>query len=203
MAIIPEWYIRNIKLRIRVKKGPKLKAIKQKCLCNKTLKRHSNFCSYKNIYSYTIFESGCINITGIKDYNSIHTAIDIVCKFLHLDKCCDLEVTETKTEELYIIDNILYSGSLLTDLPLTLLADYIETNEIRLQGICNLLQFPALFISVVNKPGRMLVFSNGKFVILGVKCLDQFHTILHEMVACIHKFMKMNKKEVLSALAVR
>lgn len=202
MEIVKEWNIRNIKLRIYVD-SYNFDSIKKQCLCNqKRKKRHSNFCVYKKVYNYTIFESGCINITGVKDYTSIESAIDVICDYLKLEKTKDLLIQDNN--ERYIIDNILYTGSFQIRLPIKRLNSYIYSqNKKKLtyfKGQKNGLHFPGLFVKVGSERGRIILFSSGKFVILGVQCLSQFYLILQEMAVFIEHFMRTIEKGVLSAL---
>lgn len=201
MEIVREWNIRNIKFRIYID-SYQFDTIKQKCLCNQTRKKkHSNFCVYKNIYNYTIFESGCINITGVKDYSLIESAIDVICDYLKVEKSKDLLIQDN---EKYIIDNILYTGSFQIQLPIKQLNSYIYSLNKKkltdLKGQKNGLHFPGLFVKVGSRRGRIILFSSGKFVILGVQCLSQFYIILQEMAVFIKRFMRTNERGVLYAL---
>ncbi len=111
-------------------------------------------------YSFIIFpKNGCINISGVKSFAGINRIPPLIFHHFHLNICPD-NIT---------VDNSTASGNLLPVQPLHL--HKLKVTEgwfIHIRPHV----FPAAVIrKKVQKKGSIILFTNGKFIIVGGKSL--------------------------------
>jgi TATA-box binding protein (TBP) (component of TFIID and TFIIIB) len=129
---------------------------------------YHNFTVFKksanNLYTYIVFpKNGYINVTGIKSYSQICSAIENFCNVFHFSK---------QHVHSFSVDNITASGQLLFELDLSKVSETFSVYCTRYD--VNI--FPGLLIKVQNL-GTITLFSSGKYTIVGVKCIRQLAQI--------------------------
>lgn len=212
---IKEWKIVNIKLHCYIKFRLK------KCYCSKEKQNHSrNFCVHKkfNLSSvpkicFTLFKSGFVNICGLKSNKEISLSLDYLTKTIQLQEKLphkSYPIFKTKNKKTIVIDSITFTGHLknsisfdfeiadrwIKEINNIFKLDYVSTN---FDG----LHFPGWFINFKKVSGKILLFRSGKFNIVGVRCLGDFHRILLEMDVFIDVLSKTLTLELLSVLTAR
>lgn len=125
--------------------------------------RHSNFVVIRfHPLVYVVFpSSGHVNVSGVKDFSGIKDAISQLNSHLH----CDIQ------EEHIKVDNSTVSGKLSVKTPIDFISLIRSTNK----KWFNISIRPHFFPSMVLRPkvkkslGTCMVFSTGKFIIVGAK----------------------------------
>ena len=157
---VPKYRVANVKVHVKLNK--KLD------LCDKLLhsaRQYSNFCVLKlDSFSVTVFPSrGFLNISGIKGFNQIPLAVRTCNKYFYL----------SITPASVIVDNSTAYGSLSCKLNLFALAKFHNEAQDSFRIKIRQEHFPAAIVQpVTNQDSLMkttLLFSNGKFTILGCK----------------------------------
>ena len=125
-------------------------------------KRKSNFFVLRDKFVYIIFYTGHVNITGVRSRDTVNEArvyLSVLIKNL------DLTLSQS------VIDNICLSGSLSRGLNLVSFSDQLQQDCV---SFCyNPRKFPGLsFPSTNNNSGTTIVFTSGKFIIVGLKHED-------------------------------
>lgn len=156
-----------------------------KCLCTTKKTVHKNFCVHKSVpFTYIIFHSGFINAVGIRVKDDITKAVEHFCTLNHLSKKDISSIT---------IDNITAKGKLRHSLSLERLFHFSKKVRGKYLSNYNPLHFPSLNLSFTY--GKILLFKNGKFSAVGIRCIEDIINIRHEMDVFINQFYTMNMKE--------
>lgn len=138
------------------------------------LKLCGNLYVLRNKFIYIIFpKSNYVNVTGIKNYTDLPLATEHFCDISSLPYSCLSSI---------IIDNTTYSGSLSTKLNLRKI--YIKLRGENLKVRFNPSFFPGLFLKL-SSVGRIIVFSSGKFNIIGSKCQADMLHHFQLLIACM------------------
>lgn len=178
--------------------------IKQKCLCSSThLSTYKNFCvyRYKNEdvkFTYIIFKSGFVNICGIKNFPETIIALKQLCKIVKRTKNWKKNFIYLKGRKKIIPDNITVHGKLRKQIPSDFYSlDLWIKKQLKdsYKSNFNYLHFPGLFLSPKGKRGKIVLFRNGKFNLLGMKCSQDIQNTLKELDAFISIMWMMHMKE--------
>lgn len=181
--------LRNIKVHFRVKtaKLPKFKIRIEELDACLRLNRHVNFFVFKKsalcepLFTYTFFPTnGYINSTGLRSFANLSQCLAECAGVLHLSVA---DFHDFK------IDNITASGAFETALNLGPLTSFLQKCDYSCQSSNN---FPGI---VLRFPGRgtILLFSSGKYTIVGLKCLHSGVLIVRAVRAAIQKSRTMGK----------
>lgn len=178
--------LKNIKCHFKIKKHniPYLLSFflnkEENCLQKKicetcAFKKYHNFIVFKNRFTYTIYYCGTINITGIKNYESIVEAFD------HFKRLFDLKNDYFHSSEA-IIDNITGGGKFENRIKLQNIkvknTDFVRfdyNNEI----------FPGGFLKF-KKLGTIVLFHSGSYAIIGVKHPNDLELIIRKTLKIIY-----------------
>ena len=179
MKILLQPKISNIKGHVKLGELS-LKQL-QANLKEKEFVRHGNYISLKGKYSYVIFpKNGYVNVTGIRKIEEISCVLHNLCLDFSLDR--DLIVSD------FIIDNTTATGNLEKRINLSTLQEYIVTKpSCDFTVSYNRDIFSGAFIKSCFGP-TVIIFSSGKYNILGSKCLQsltqvslKFHALINEL----------------------
>ena len=160
MMLSPEYRVANVKVHVKLNK--KLN------LCSEVLcsaRHYSNFCVLKlDTFSVTVFPNrGFLNISGIKGFDQIPEAVKTCNKYF----CLNIHPTSV------VVDNSTAYGSLNYNLNLFELAKLHNCAQDTFRIKIRQENFPAAVVQPVsshNSPMKTsLLFTNGKFTILGCK----------------------------------
>ena len=166
--------ISNIKISFKLLTWD-LQNIKSICMKKSILvKDYLNYIVFTEKYTSIIFkqsqnQSNHVNVTKIKSINTIQNSI------LHLGNILNANLENIT----YTIDNITASGKLSCEVNL----ENFLKNNLELKTSYNIEKFPGLFIK--QKSGTIILFSSGKFVIVGAKkiCdLQNYKQLLKEKI---------------------
>jgi TATA-box binding protein (TBP) (component of TFIID and TFIIIB) len=168
--------VNNIKASIRLKDEDIVQL--GKILKIKDVTVHKNMLTLRDSYTYVIFpESGFVNICGIKSFDDVPNVIDKMCKDFSLDK--------TKLRCEITIDNVCASGDFKREIELCCLQEKIYCNKgftvyknqnYSPSAICKSTSF-----------GTILVFSSGKYIIVGAKTLQDVERIFKDMTQIVEQ----------------
>lgn len=152
--------VNNIKASCKIKGEDTPRKLKELASHhNSVTKKKSNFFVLREKFVYVIFYTGHVNITGAKSRDAINEA------------CSDLSVILNKldlTLSRLIIDNICLSGSLPHTLNLVTFSNQLLQDCVNFSF--NPRKFPGLsFPSTKQSSGTTIVFTSGKFIIVGLK----------------------------------
>jgi TATA-box binding protein (TBP) (component of TFIID and TFIIIB) len=148
-------------------------------------KFHNNFAVVRAEHTYIIFpEKGFVNITGIKGFSQLDNVITQFCQVFNL-------VKEEVASEI-IVDNVSAAGDFARRVNLVLLQQTF--NKQRREGEKTRF-FSAhfdrnFFPGAACKTrgfGTLTVFTSGKYVIVGAKCMEHVERLFQEMSAAISK----------------
>jgi TATA-box binding protein (TBP) (component of TFIID and TFIIIB) len=161
--------------------------------------RSHNFVVFRDVFIYTIFpNSGTVNATGISCYKDISKAVVLFCRKFGLRRKCHLSRAFSFSDFLqrrhqrkrFIVDNITATGTFGKSIDLRLLKKEINTptdgGVSRLTASYNISHFPACFCRS-HCYGTIIVFSTGKYNIVGSKCRTDVKTAYQIMLASINK----------------
>lgn len=148
----------------------------------RVFKRHHNFIVFRNKYVFIIFfDSGAVNITGIKSFGYITEALKTFHSTFGIKR---RHVTDL------IVDNVSANGDFGHQINLSHLKQLInkteEGDKLITSASFNVNYFPAVFCKTF-KIGTILVFSSGKYNIVGAKCQSHLQEIFKETSALISK----------------
>ena len=149
--------VTNIKVSLKIKIVLTLKRIYETLRKNKLIvKEYSNFLVIKKKYTYTLFASGHVNITGISRTSLVQPACDYICNlFSTIEKCP------------HTVDNI----SAITVVPHKInLRQLIKIDSPNFTTSFNTEIFPGLFMR--TSTATVIVFRSGKLVIVGAKTVQ-------------------------------
>jgi TATA-box binding protein (TBP) (component of TFIID and TFIIIB) len=162
--------INNLKIRFTIfrKQLPKLREEIKKLSTVQSVKTHHNFIVFKNSFVFIIFfNSGTVNITGIKSFSNIS---DAICCF-----CTTFNISRSSIKSETIVDNITATGSFGRTVNLRNLKETINNGgktESKISAASfNPNYFPAVFCKTFGI-GTVLVFGSGKYNIVGAKCQE-------------------------------
>lgn len=183
--------INNIKYSFKV--DPK--ALKSTCVCNVIRKKkHLNFCIYKNKYTYVVFLSGHINVCKIRNFEEVKSSYN---NFLE-----HMNISENSVTKHYKVENVCCNGIIIKVPNFTLrrLYHFLTSNSVKNQYYrYNAEIFPALYISTNNVKGKILIFSSGKFIIVGSNNYKCLQTQMYILNAHIYAFYQTTMREMLCA----
>lgn len=196
---IEQYKIATTKIHCKLKRK-----LSSKCYCSgKHLRTYRNFCInklkvFQRNFTFVIFESGFVNICGIKTEEDINDSLLYLLKVtnrkrLHLNNFTDLDGSKK-----IIVDNITVTGTLKSELNIDffLLDKTIKASlNNTYKSNFNCLHFPGLFLSIRHRPGKIVLFRNGKFNLLGLKCHKDILDTLSELDAFINHISMMLMKE--------
>lgn len=154
------------------------------------LTRHHNFTVVHHGYSYTIFQTGFVNITGVMAQCEINLATEIFYDLfnVNLSDCCGAAT----------VDNITASGNFNKKLNLHSIAKYISSSEevssILTPTNCvpkkRVFKFnPDYFPGAVLRHfgiGSIIIFASGNFTIVGAKTLPHIQQIYDKTLKIIN-----------------
>ena len=156
--------VKNIKISFKIKNtqySPKVDSLGKKK--ESYIIEHRNFIVIRKKFVYVAFSSGFINVSGIKNDSEVLESIANFAGILN---------TSPRLFEDYTIDNITASGSF---------ADKVNLSELSIKN-CDKsglkirykpVYFPGAFIKSYPTGGTLIVFSSGKYTIVGVKSLRE------------------------------
>ena len=169
--------VSNIKISIKTKVSRKnLIHFKNNFVCGKQtfsffVYRHTNFI-------LTIYYNGHINLTGIRDISRVKQVITFLHKTVRIKRILSLK-----------IDNSTVTGQIKNK--------FLSKEKPFLYYICAISEqdcfdsvtyrrqiFPGAFLKV-NKCGTIVIFSSGKFNIVGCKNAKQVILLLNKLLKCI------------------
>lgn len=169
--------------------------ITNECYCSKKhLHTYKNFCVYKfrkeeKCFTYIIFESGFVNICGIKNLDETIDSLKVLCNITkQTNKNWKNNFKYLKKNKKIIADNVTLSGSLKKPIPFDfyLIDLWLKTKfRHKYKSNFNCLHFPGLFVSIRKRSGKIVLFRNGKFNLLGLKCSQDIQNILKGLDALI------------------
>jgi TATA-box binding protein (TBP) (component of TFIID and TFIIIB) len=137
------------------------------------VKKYSNYIvlskSNNCPFTYIIFPiNGYINVTGLKNYTNIIESVKFICDNFHLSRHHCGNIT---------IDNLTISGFIGFEISLSEIfyhfCEYYYTRY-------NINIYPGLQIRF-PKLGTIIIFSSGKYTIVGAKCLDNAKIIIQKL----------------------
>ena len=176
--------LKNIKIHfeIRTKFLRQFKVRVGELLKCQQVTKHGNFVtlSKNNVrhaspFSYIIFQSrGYINATGIKSYTLINECVSNFCGVFHL------ALAHLKPG--ISIDNITASGQFDLDVDLRSIVLLLQRGPHL--AIYNANNYPGLKFKV-QKLGTVILFSSGRYTIVGLKCIQDAIAILKPLNAAI------------------
>ena len=167
---------------------------KHKCVCSKRKKAHYNFCVIKDKFTYIFFHSGHINVCKLRKPEDLEQSVSLLLQLLAFNKN---DIIKKIT-----IDNITIKGNFNCPfIPLNKLFNHLKTQNYQYFHYDSLL-FPAFYIYFKNIKGKVLLFRSGRFSIVGLKKTEDLDLIKWRLTAIIQPFLKMNEKDMLSALYV-
>ena len=146
------------------------------------LTRHSNFLTlsknsseYTKQFTFIVFPSrGYANATGLRDYTQLSACVDDFCAAFHLSR--------RHLKPGIAIDNITASGCLSHELDLRKLMRELANSPHSV--FYNINHYPGLKFKVKNL-GTAILFSSGKYTIVGLKCSTNAGAILELLAAAI------------------
>jgi TATA-box binding protein (TBP) (component of TFIID and TFIIIB) len=184
MVVVKSVKICNFKVHLRTKHSFPART----CFCDH---RHNrNYCKIRNKFYYTIFPSGFINITGIRKKQEIEEAINQIISHLQLT-LADLKLQENGS--VYCIDNITVTGALNITKKLNLAVLHCKTIT-DCKTSYNNLHFPGLFLHFTGVKGTVLLFSSGKFNIVGLTCSKEIPRLLYKVIVFIQQSQRTGMK---------
>ena len=159
--------ITHVKCSFKTGKKQSLQDLFYRLVCkNSVVAKHSNFITIRDTFTYCIFASGHINITGIPDKLLTGYAVR------KCERLLDLKHRKRKVK----IDNI------------TATARFIHRVDIRRLAVSqrpgfrfslNLEIFPGLYAK--HTDATVLVFATGKLVVIGAKDYNRILCVLKEL----------------------
>lgn len=118
--------------------------------------------------TFTVFYCGHINVVGVKTLEAVYDLFPLLGSLLNYEREDDLLDIELSTA----IDNMTATGRLALEneqyVNLTRLCEEAEEWDVTLETRYNVECFPGCTIKTRNH-GSLLVFSNGKFVCVGIR----------------------------------
>jgi TATA-box binding protein (TBP) (component of TFIID and TFIIIB) len=184
--------INNIKIRFSVQQpdldqlGGSIKLLSERTQFLTTVrgkpvfKNHHNFLVFRHTYVYIVFfHSGTVNVTGVRRHEEISEAVFLFCQEFRVDRQGVSRVT---------VDNITATGDLCKEVNLRLLKRSInavqqqqENSLLQFTASYNLSHFPACFLR--SEKGTVLLFSSGRFNIVGSKCRRDVNKVYQGLLA--------------------
>lgn len=174
------------------------------CYCSsKHLRNYRNFCVNKQKltsknFTYVIFESGFVNICGIKTLEETVESLFHLSKITKRTKNWKENFVNLNGNKKIIADNITVSGRLKSEIPIDffILDSLIKKKfKSKYKTNFNCLHFPGLFLSIRGQQGKIVLFRNGKFNLLGLQCSQNIRNILKELDVFITLMWTMHTKE--------
>ena len=173
--------VKNIKLGVKVR-SESLETFIELWLRVKptlVLKQCRNFCVFSCKSNKIILfpNKGYINITGIPDFCYISSAISNLCELLTIER--DLLTKPS-------IHNITLSGRLSLNISLFEISNKLQSHYVRFDYSV----YPGLHLKV-RETGSVLLFSSGKYSIIGVTCICQAVQLINIVNAAMHTDLTM------------
>lgn len=181
--------VKNIKVHFRVcesKLGHLRERLAELYTTNKVIK-HFNFYILKKAscsdarFTYTIFPTNAyVNATGLSSFEDLATCLSEFGDILHLRR------NQLKD---FKIDNITASGQLSRKINLAAASSCLARSGIFCQASNN---FPGIVVKFPNL-GTILLFSSGKYSIVGLKCAHNSTLIVQKVNAVLHTLLTIKK----------
>jgi TATA-box binding protein (TBP) (component of TFIID and TFIIIB) len=153
-------------------------------------KRHHNFIVFRNDFVFIIFfSSGTVNITGIKGFSHITSALQTFCTVFNIKRRHLQDLT---------VDNVSANGQFSQLLDLAQLKQVINEREEKGDKLIssvsyNTNYFPAAFCKTFSI-GTILVFNSGRFNIVGAKCQSHIREIYTEMLGIVNSLASTSRR---------
>lgn len=161
-----EVFTKNIKLSVQCQNAaPILRKIRSFLNSKNYVK--GEFFIVRLRFTYTLFDGGHINVTGLKNFDEIEPAFEEIRQLLRISGPCDFK---------HHIDNICSTGK--TPFSTILLRPLTQAIQLHLEDWCMFRpfvikadyqpdKFPSLHIK--TKIGSILLFGSGNFILVGYK----------------------------------
>ena len=184
--------LKNLKIHFEVKgdKLAHLRARVEELLEFNQAKRHGNFITlskknekYAPGFTYIIFQSrGFVNATGLSSYHQLSECVSIFCGIFHISR--------KNLKPTLRVDNITASGKFGADIDLRKIVILLQRGPHT--AIYNVNHYPGLKFRV-DKLGTVILFSSGKYTIVGLKCIQDATVILKPLSAAILTSLTMER----------
>ena len=171
----------NVKFHFKIDRLNKIKKTGAPfyALPNAYVKKYHNYCVYKSKYTYIVFhEVNYINVTGVPNITEIREAIRHFCYLFKINSC---RLIKNSTQ----VDNLTVCGRFEKEFDLNLVKQQLlKLRPKIIRVLFNQSKFPGMSISLtapakkhIRKSPTLILFSNGKFTIVGGKCLVEAQKI--------------------------
>lgn len=185
--------VNNIKTHLCLTEEGRKRLLTNLKRLNIPVKRVYNFSVCRDLdprrkgHVYIILErEGFLNITGIRDFASLEDVIPQLCLFF------SLHPSDVATPQ-PLIDNISAAGIFNRRVDLNRLRETIKAKDPEASPpyftiTLNRNKFPGASCKAINGFGTITVFSTGKYVIVGPKCLasmDQVFLRMHALITTL------------------
>lgn len=182
--------INNVKVHLELNKNC-IEHLTQ-VLETKKGKWYNNFFVYKSGEkkpTFIIFpKRGFVNVTGIKSFAEIPLLIPLFCEIFHVE---ERDITSGVT-----VDNISAAGNFRRRVDLVQLQQHVNKKGEKKYFTVHFDRnfFPGAFCRTSGF-GTLTLFPTGKYVLVGVKCLEHAEKTVQAMIAIISTLSTMNEKE--------
>ena len=203
---IQNYRIANTKLHCKFSEPIK------KCYCTDIKRKlhYKNFCIHKKHnttkekkFTYTIFSSGFVNITGIKSFSETKEALIYLCKLTNRNSESENTFKLLQEDKKIIADNITVVGKLIRRIDYDFyLIDKLNKQEKTIYNTNYNLHFPGLFLRINNVIGTTVLFRSGYFTIVGTKCVADIHCMIQNLDVFMDKLFSTNTQQQLFASCV-
>jgi TATA-box binding protein (TBP) (component of TFIID and TFIIIB) len=157
--------ISNYKISFRTTKEIFFKNTKKNLY---TTRRYSNFLVLRQRFVHTVFYSGFVNITKIKNFRSIEAAIKEFCKASFIEVA---DISE------YKVDNTTASGHFGRPLNIRLIRKSFEIRRCEYMFSYKPCKFAGASIKYGRGRGTITVFKSGAYTIVGAKSIARVNEI--------------------------
>ena len=169
-------------------------------------KRHTkNFCIHKahtaqQNFTYILFTSGFVNICGIKNLQETKAALTYLCHILKRDWKHSHTFKKLEKDKKIIADNITISGSCTKEIPydFCIVDQHFKKKQNSIFKTNFNLHFPGLFLKVSNVKSTIILFRNGHFVIVGIRCRADILVMIRNLDAFMKNLFMTSTQEQLS-----
>ena len=139
------------------------------------LKLYSNYFVYRNKFTFIVFYSGFVNVTGVK------RCVDII-------KARNLFLFEVRYKNNFddigvVVDNITASGNLHNFIDLRKIRTKLESKLFRCRYRPEF--FAGLFITSRNCRGTVILFHSGKYSIVGCRTKEEINLLCETILSAV------------------
>ena len=148
-------------------------------LSNAYVKKYHNYSVYKSKYTYIVFhKADYVNVTGVPDITEICKAVRHFCYLFNIP-------THRLIRKSMQVDNLTVSGCFKKEFDLNSVKRLLQDLSPKIiRVLFNQCRFPGMSINLtavnhkhIRKSPTLILFSNGKFTIVGGKCLEEANKI--------------------------